>query len=186
MTRNKRRRKHQPLSEHGQMAEMLLPPTPKGCPPYSRVYYESYRGQLFQACTNARHRHCPRTSDRGHEHLYCLCPCHRKDLNHYQKRKLWEALKKEASRKRTRKSGPRTPRLSGQTASFRFVKKLDTVPAGIMAVVHAAIVHLKTGTLTEIAATCETAIRKISKQDPTMQTSIMLHRLMKAGAVEKV
>lgn len=73
----------------------------------------------------------------------------------------------------------------GQYKKFRYVKAPDAVASGIMAIVHAAIAHLKEGTVADISATAvENGLTKVTGQDPLMQTSIMLHRMLKAGVVE--
>jgi hypothetical protein len=185
------------ITQHAKLAKMLLPPTPGGCPPYSRFYYESFRGQLFQACSNSRHRHCPRTSDRKDEHLYCTCPCHRTDLTKHQKRKLFLQLKEQHERS-LRKRVPRpqreakavdrkTPGVRGIGKTFRYLKAPDTIPTGIMAVVHTAMLSVRQGTVAEVTIQAIAGgLEKITGQDPAAQTSIMLHRLLKAGAVEVV
>jgi hypothetical protein len=195
MTRSKHRRSKavkSRISQDAQIAKLLLPPTPKGCPPYSRMYYESFRGQLFQACSNSRHRHCPKTSDRRDEHLYCTCPCHRTDLTRHAKRKLFLQLKEQHVRSlrkprtlvRAADGKMRTTRKGIKT--FRYLKEpTGKIPAGIMAVVHEAIASLKVGTVAEVTTQAIAGgLEKITGQDPTAQTSIMLHRMLKSGVVE--
>ena len=196
--KHRKRRRHQ--TEDARLAEMLLPPTPEGCPSYTRFYYESYRGQLFQACSNSHHRHCPRTSDQHHVHLYCKCPCHRTDLTKHAKRKLWLALKADMEKQKakitkriariasppgTKAVRPRTSR--GASTRFRFVKPLERIPAGIMAVVHQSIATLKDGTVLSVADFALTkGLKDFTSQDYVTQTSIMLHRMLHAGVVEVV
>jgi len=102
---------------------------------------------------------------------------------------MFDQLKKAMLAKTTRKT-KHTPRTKGVRTvgkKFRYVKASDDhVPAGIMRIVHGTIVRMKEGSLADVAAACDLEIRKISKQDPVTQTSIMLHRLLKAGVVEVI
>jgi len=197
----KRGKKHQQkkrilaqLGQDAKMAKLLLPPPLKNGPKYSPVYYQSFRGHLFQACTNARHRHCPRTMETNRDNLYCQCPCHTPGLTKHERRKRFLVLKAEAL-KAVRSKAPRIPRVAGapristgsrgKSKRFRFVRVLPEIPAGIMAVVHEAIIKLKEGSVQEIGDTAIAGgLQKFTGQDPYNQTSVMLHRLLKAGAVE--
>jgi len=80
---------------------------------------------------------------------------------------------------------PRTSR--GAAVRFRFVKPLERIPAGIMAVVHQSIVTLKEGTVLSVADFALTkGLKDFTSQDYVTQTSIMLHRMLHAGVVEEV
>lgn len=199
--KSERKRLRALTRKHAQMAKLLLPPTPKNCPPYTVRYFESYGSKLFSACRNARHKHCPRTSstnairDGRKENFYCKCPCHLPKMSRYQRRKLWLDMKKELakSERKTRvvrdPNAVRTPvavGTRGQKKTFRYVKApADKIPAGIMHIVHAAIAEQKEGTVAEIAAIAiANGLEKVTGQDPTTQTSVMLHRMLKAGVVE--
>jgi len=186
------------IREHARMAELLLPPTPENCPKYPRVYFESFRPKLFAACKNSRHRHCPKTvdQDRGRTHLYCHCPCHLPKMSRYKRQQLMLKMKQELTKKE--RKGVRLPRdpnapraevgARGQQKRFRYVKEPDgKVPAGIMHIVWHAISTMQEGTVAEIATMAiEKGLRDVTGQDPTTQTSIMLHRMLKAGMVEVV
>ena len=76
------------------------------------------------------------------------------------------------------------PRVKNQV--FRYVKKPDgKIPSGIMFLVHLAVSTLHKGTVQEITAEAlKTGLANVTTQDPTMQTSIMLHRMIKSGVVE--
>jgi hypothetical protein len=56
-----------------------------------------------------------------------------------------------------------------------------------MHIVWHAISTMQEGTVAEIAAMAiEKGLRDVTGQDPTTQTSIMLHRMLKTGVVEVV
>jgi hypothetical protein len=76
----------------------------------------------------------------------------------------------------------------GQQKAFRYVKAPATkVPAGIMHCVHTAIVSMGTGTVLDVSVEAvKHGLDKVTSQNPVTQTSIMLHRLLKAGVVEAV
>lgn len=182
------------IREHARMAELLLPPTPENCPEYPLVYFESFRPKLFWACKNSKHKKCPKTvdQDRGRTHLYCNCPCHQPKMSRWKKRQLMDKLKKEMEKKERLRTprehaAPRTPSVKSGKKRFRYVKAPDGhIPAGIMSIVHSAIRDMKEASVLELLDQTEAEIHKVSKQDPQTQTSIMLHRMLKAGVVEVV
>ena len=183
------------VREHARMAKLLLPPTPENCPPYTRQYFESYRAKLFEACRHSRHRHCPQTAEWGTNHVYCKCPCHRKDVSKHKRRQLWLQYKAELAqeeRKGRKVRDPNTPRpVAGTKARQKVFRYLhppkDKIPAGIMHLVHAAIAELQQGTVAEVAALAvKNGLAGVTGQDPINQTSVMLHRMLKAGVVEIV
>jgi hypothetical protein len=182
------------IRDHARMAKMLLPPTPRNCPPYTKVYFESFRPQLFNACKDRRHRHCPVTSHQGANHLYCNCPCHRKDLPRHQRSKLIKEVQdgvvakavKLLKQKRGTATTPRVRTAGGTSKRFRYKKEpKEKLPNGIMFRVHLAISTLKEGTVQDVAAEAvKDGLANATSQDPVVQTSIMLHRLVKMGVVE--
>jgi len=76
-------------------------------------------------------------------------------------------------------------RATGKQTRFRYLKTPEKVPAGIMSIVHSAIKELKEGTVADVTVEAlSSGLGKVTGQDPTTQTSIMLHRMLHAGVVE--
>lgn len=73
------------------------------------------------------------------------------------------------------------------SATFEFVKAAKDVPAGIMTAVYEAIKKAKRGTVAEIAAVAvkQFGLKKVTSQDPLIQTGVMLNRLKSMGSVKK-
>jgi hypothetical protein len=113
-------------------------------------------------------------------------------LSKYKKRQMWLEMKRDLDKSERKKTvrDPNTVRATvgtkGQKKTFRYLHAPDgKIPAGIMHIVHDAISTLKQGTVAEVAVLAiEQGLAKITGQDPTTQTSVMLHRLLASGVVE--
>jgi hypothetical protein len=111
-------------------------------------------------------------------------------MTKHAKRKMWEAIKKEMlKRTRTKSAFPRAVRVGTKSGKkiFRYVKAPEKIPVGIMSIVHSAIKELKEGTVADITTEALSGgLAKVTGQDPTTQTSIMLHRMLQSGVVEVI
>jgi hypothetical protein len=71
-------------------------------------------------------------------------------------------------------------------AQFQFVKSVDA-QAGIQAVVLEAVKKVRKGSVVDIAAAAiKLGLKKVTKQDPIVQTHVHLNRLRKAKAVKRI
>ena len=72
--------------------------------------------------------------------------------------------------------------------TFEFVKAAKAVPAGIMTAVYDAVKTVKSGTVAEIAqvAVGKFGLKKVTSQNPLVQTHVMLNRLKHLKAVRRV
>lgn len=75
----------------------------------------------------------------------------------------------------------------GQRAAFAFVKSVKGVHEGIQMVVLSAVKKVHKGTVADIAAVAvKLGLKKVTSQDPLVQTHVHLNRLRAIKAVKRI